>query len=228
MTEETDPSGRLEQVTVRTADRKTVSRSYTRFVKSMRVLLPLAAVMMTAVLILWSETDERIVPPAKEDVLPDAASVQNELLKPRFESVDDKQQPFTITADKAVQGQNDPDMVRLDRPVADMMMKSGAWVAAEALGGIYEQQTEKLFLSGQVKLFHDSGYQLETDELRIDLKSREAHSDKDVHAQGPAGTLEASGLQAQADEGLLVFKGPARLVLYTDQGGLAPEGILPR
>ena len=228
MTDQTKTSPRLDQISAHRQPPKTVNRSYTRFVKTMRVLLPLSAVILTTILILWPDMQDTALPPAKEDIMPDAAQAQNELLKPRFESVDSKQQPFTITANKAVQGQSNRNLVELDKPVADMMMKSGAWIAAESHTGLYEQKAEKLFLSGQVKLFHDSGYQLETDELRIDLKKREAFSDKDVHAQGPAGIIEASGLQAQADQGLLIFKGPAHLTLHTGKNGLNPGKVLPK
>lgn len=217
-----DKAERFEQLT--SGHRQTqVNRGYTRFVKSMRLILPLAALGLIAVVMTWPEMEDKIAPIAREDILPQSPVVKNELISPRFESTDEKQQPFTITASKAIQNQDNPELVRLDKPMADMLLESGAWVAIEAKSGIYEQNTEKLFLQEDVKLFHDTGYQLETDELRIDMNTRQVWSDKTVNAQGPDAALQAAGLSGDANAATLIFNGPATLVLI-NAGEALPFG----
>ena len=56
-------------------------------------------------------------------------------------------------------------------------------------------------------------------ELHIDLATRTAHSDTDVKGHGPAGTLQAKGLKGNNETNVLIFNGPAKLVLY-DSGSL--------
>lgn len=203
-------------------------KGYTRFVRSMRLLLPLAALVMTVVIVVWPDMEEKVVPLALEDVLPDQSeSVRNELLSPRFESTDQDQQPYTITAARAIQSQDNPELVQLEQPMADMLMKDGAWIAIEAKNGVYEQNADRLFLHGAVKLFHDRGYQLETDELRVDMKTRQAWSDKPVQAQGPEATLEAAGLEGAAGDGVLIFTGPAKLVLTGKESDLSLGKMMP-
>ena len=61
-----------------------------------------------------------------------------------------------------------------------------------------------------------------TEKLLVNLSSREAWSDKPVYGQGPAGTLQATGLQAHTETDHLIFTGPAKLVLNKSVEGLEP------
>lgn len=219
-------SERLEQIAV--PFKKTeVNRAYTSFVRWMRILLPLSALALIAIVFAWPDMEKKIEPVRKEEILPKAIKAQNELIKPRFESTDRKKQPFTVTAVTARQNEENPELVYLEKPVADMLLNNGARVSGKADKGIYEQQTEKLFLEGHVRLLHDSGYELEAEEMRIDMKTREAFSDKAVYVHGPAGTVKAVGLKALSQEELLVFNGPATLTLKAGQDGFELGKALP-
>jgi lipopolysaccharide export system protein LptC len=220
------PPERLQSLSTRKAGR--IGRGYTRFVRAMRILLPLAAVGLVAVVITWPDMEKRVDPMKKEDLIPDTANMQNELLQPKFESIDAKNQPYTVTADTATQSRENPDIVNLDKPAGSMTMNDGGIVAIQALTGIYEQKDEKLFLKGDVKLMNDTGYTLESDEMRVNLKTSEAFSDKDVHVQGPDGTIEATGMEAFSDKGLLIFKGPATMILTQASQSLSLDGSVPR
>ena len=186
---------------------------YSVFIRWMRLALPLVALMITAIVFTWSSMKDENIVPTKEQRAAQKAVGKNELLSPRFESMDNKKQPYTITAKRAVQGETDENLVMLEEPVADMMLSSGNWVALKAQQGSFWQNNQRLLLRGNVLLFHDRGYQMETAQLHIDLEKKSAWSEDSVYAQGPAGTLKATGLQANGDDGHLVFKGPAELVL---------------
>ncbi len=210
--ESPEKPSRLEHLGLKSR-RIRVGKSYSRFVHSMRILLPVFALGLVAIVMAWPDMEDAIEPLRKEELMPESIMVKNELLTPRYESTDSGGQPFTVTAAKAIQGIDNPNLVNLERPMADMMLKDGAWVAAEAAQGIYDQQGEKLTLSGSVKLFHDRGYQMETEDLRVDIKTRQAWSAMPVTAQGPEGRLVAEGLEADANAGTMVFTGPAKLTL---------------
>ncbi len=192
--------------------------AYSRFVRQAKIILPLIAAMIVGVLLAWPQAQDAFEAiPQEELSLPTVG--QNELLNPRYESQDSKNQPYTITAARAVQSVHDPEVVMLDKPMADITLKDGTWLAVEALKGSYRQNTEQLLLEDTVKLFHDLGYEMKTEKLLVNLKTQEAWSDKDVHGHGPAGTLEATGMQAQTEEGRLIFTGPAKLVLNRNVKG---------
>ena len=210
----TDTDNRLEDLNV--VDRDiSVNRGYTRFVKSMRWGLPLIAVVLTVVVITWPEMDDKIVIVPKEQLVPQSTTKigENELLNPRFETTDAQQNPVNVTAIRALQNQENPDLVKLEKPNADLKMKDGSNVQIEAQKGTYEQETEKLFLQDDVKIRHESGYELQAEELRVDMKTREAFSDKNVRVEGPEAQVDATGLEGNVEDGILIFKGPATLTL---------------
>lgn len=209
---------RLDELKVQNRD-ISVSRSYSRFVKSMRYALPILAIILVVVVATWPEMDDKIVVVNKADILPNTESEvgENELINPRFETTDAQSQPVNVTANRALQNQENPNLVKLDKPVADLKMKDGKQVNIEALDGTYEQQTEKLYLQNNVIIKHESGYELNAEELRVDMKTREAFSDKNVSIDGPDATINATGLEGNVDEGILIFKGPATLTLKNNK-----------
>ena len=179
----------------------------------MRFILPLAALALTAIVITWPEMDNKILPVEKSALIPDTNRAQNELLNPRFESVDQNQNPYNVTAERAIQNQQNANLLKLEKPHGSMTMKDGAALNITSDLGSYEKEQEKLFLEKNVTLEHQSGYTLSTEELRVDLKDGQAFSDKDVEIKGDQGTIKAKGLDGDTETEILIFKGPATLTL---------------
>lgn len=222
-----EPQERLSRLSVGEGRSVQVNRRYTAIVRKLRFILPLLAVIMTVIVLTWDEAGKRMTPMKKEDLIPESQNIQNELLKPVFNSVDDKNQPYSVTADRAVQSRGSPDIVELEKPVANLKMNDGTVVDADSARGLYEQKSQKLNLDGQVHLKHSNGYTLTTEELRIDMITRKAYSGTDVFVEGPAGTLRATGLEGDADGGALIFTGPATVILYSDGNLLSPKEKTP-
>lgn len=210
------PSG-IEHLVARPGQHQAYNPFYSKIIRWMRLALPLAALAIAAIVFSWSGP--------RESLLTRTAPVEfkktigkNELVSPRFENTDAENRPYTMTAERAVQDETDGNIVILENPKADMQMEDNHWIAMEATEGIFQQEERKLLLRGNVRLFRDGGYQLETPELHLDIANSTALSEKDVHGQGPEGTLEAKGLQGDNIKGTLIFKGPAKLVLNTKSG----------
>ncbi len=201
-----------------------VGRGYSRFIRWMRVVLPLIAVGMTVVVLTWEDAGRRVEPLKREQVAPQTENVQNELLKPVFNSVDEKNQPYMVTADRATQDRTNPDILNLEKPKAELTMTNGAKLGADANTGIYQQKEQKLNLEGNVHLTHSDGYVLSSEELRVDMVTQKAFSGLDVYVQGPAGTIQSTGLEGDGVSGNLVFTGPAKVVLYSEDINLSPGG----
>jgi lipopolysaccharide export system protein LptC len=216
--------GKLEALNTESRE-QTVNRGYSRFVKSLRFILPLIAVILVVVIMAWPEMEDKIIVVDKEDILPNAESDigQNELLNPNFKTTDAQSQPIHVTAARALQNQENPNVVKLDKPNADIKTKDGTPIHIKALEGTYEQQVEKLFLKDNVTITHGSGYQLQAQELRVNMQTREAFSALPVTIDGPAAHITAVGLEGNVGDGVLIFKGPAQLTLKAATEAAAPE-----
>ena len=193
---------------------------YTKLIRSLKIILPLLALCIVAVLFTSNMFDSKTITPEaiQEDVTPVAGT--NQLVNPRFDSVDEKNQPYTITAESALQNLKS-ERKDLTKPLADIVLNSGQWVAMQSDKGVFNQKTQKLRLDENVRLYHDAGYQFSLQAVDIDLKANTAVSDTQVNGHGPMGTLDAKGLQANGETEQLVFIGPAKLVLYdTDNNSI--------
>lgn len=210
-------ASRLERLT-RPARNVNFNTQYSKFIRWMRFILPAVALGIAAIVFTWNSMNDTHLLPSPDKTASKSFG-KNELLNAKFESSDDHNQPYTITAARAVQGEKGSDLVLLESPVADMLLNSGNWIAIKANEGDFDQKQQKLLLRGHVEMFHDKGYELESEQLHIDLKENTAWSDLVVSGRGPAGTLEATGMKAMSGSGHLIFSGPAKLVLKREVPG---------
>lgn len=204
------------------SEQKAVTQNvfYTRFVKAMRFALPICALIIVVIVIAWPKMEVAITPVTPTNVAQNAKATQNELINPRFEGVDSNNNPYALIATRAVQSQQNPDMLLLDAPIGDVDLGNQEKLIVTANKGNYRQNAGILFLEGDVKLRHSTGYDMDTTRLLLDTKARETRTDQPVKIVGPAGTLDATGLDARNAEGLIIFTGPAKLVLKESMKGL--------
>lgn len=150
-----------------------------------------------------------------EDVMP-AAAAQSKIamIGARYGGLDDKRQPYTITAAEASRSPDSPDVVHLSDPMADLTLTDGGWIAVQSRRGVYMQKEQELFLEDHVRFFHDIGYELLTEGLHMDLQTHEVRADKKVAGHGPAGAIEAQGMDFVPADDKVIFTGPAKMTLF--------------
>ena len=199
--------------------RPRINRRYSFFVRGLRLLLPLVALAIVAIVMAWPRMEDNIAPVPKNELIPQTTG-RNELIDPHFESTTSDQQPYVITASRAVQSLKDQSLVLLENPVADVTIKPGEILNAKSQRGVYRQDTEILVMDGKVNLQHNSGYLMTSERLNISMKDQMAWSELPVSGKGPAGTIAAKGMRADNAKQTLVFTGPAKLILNQSGKGL--------
>lgn len=148
-------------------------------------------------------------------VMPSAAAQSKiAMIGARYGGLDEKRQPYTITAAEASRSPDSPDVVNLTDPMADLTLTDGGWIAVQSRRGTYIQNEQQLFLEDHVRFFHDVGYELVTDGLHMDLKTHDVRADKKVAGHGPAGAIEAQGMNFVPAENKVIFSGPATMTLF--------------
>jgi lipopolysaccharide export system protein LptC len=183
------------------------------FVSCVKRLLPLGALMLLSLVILWPEISRHN--PARISYRLATGSMnaadQGSMTTAHYEGIDQTGRPYTMTADQAVQ--TDADTVRLRKPAGDMTMQGGSWLMVQSLDGIYHVRAQHLDLSNHVVLYRDDGTTVRTAKAHIDLKAGTASGQEVVNADGPFGTLDADGFTITDRGTRLHFTGPAKLVL---------------
>jgi len=183
-------------------------------IKAMRYLLPVVLIVLLLMTLIVPQVKEymTVVIPASNMIEADIALGQAELIKPNFETLDKNKNPIKVTADKAIQNSQNDKLIELKKPNANLIMNNGAAVHVTSDDGVYEQEKEKLLLKNNVNITHEDGYVLSAQEIKLDMDKQSAFSDQDVKIIHDDGEIRATGMEGQMKEGLLVFKGPAKLI----------------
>jgi len=204
--------------------RRRLGHGYTRFVMVMKVVLPMLAAGLVVLLAVWSQLNLEQTTFSLEvaEVAPEQIESLN-MVNARFDGIDDKNRPYSVTADLVTQEGEDAETIELTQPKADITLESGAWIALTAESGNFRRQVEILDLKGSVSLFHDRGFEMHTQSAQVNLAEGVASGDAPVFGQGPAGELEAENFRVSDDGKRILFGGHARLVIVPD--GISPEEV---
>ena len=191
------------------------SRWYSRFVGVMKFALPLAAVVMVVLILVWPQLFPSVTGLRRSlGAIAVEELARSRMVNPRFRGVDDQGQPFSLSADIATPSPRDAELTDLVNPRGDLTRTDGTWVALTADQGTYDRTQRLLDLGGRVTVFHDQGYEVRTTKMHFDLGTSIADGDEPVAGQGPDTEFQSQGFRIE-DRGMRVFlTGQARVVIY--------------
>lgn len=185
-----------------------VGRGYTRFVGILKIVLPLLALALTAIVVIWPELQDHATERAAV-----ADADPGRMMSPRLSGIDADDRPYSIVGTSARQSDAGGDVVIFDNLEAEITMEDGTWLAVLSEHGMVDNVRSVIELSGNVNLFRDDGYTFYTDKVNIDLEENTAWGDDPVQAHGPAGEIAAQGFRIDNDSGVVVFTGRSELLL---------------
>jgi len=198
----------------RRAPRFSGRNRYSLFVGLMKVLLPAMAAALILLVVAWPQfTVERDSFRLGISRLGRGEPENLSMLNARLNGIDQKQQPFTVTADMATQSNRKENLIDLELPKADMTLADGTWLALTARSGQFDRETRLLDLFGTVSLFHDQGFELRTASARIDLEQGIAEGSQPIQGQGAMGAISAEGFRVLERGRRIVFTGRSRLTI---------------
>lgn len=220
--EEAEDSERFIYLQPRETEEASRISRYSRRVSWLRYALPSAALLVVATLFLWPKIHGGDLKTMVGNNIPDVV-IENL----HFTGMDSKNQPYSLKAAKATRPGGLQNIYDLERPEGETTLADGAWVAGRADYGRYDQDARKLWLGGNVQLFHDTGYQFTSDEAQVNLNTSEAWGDRPVVIQGDFGTVEGQAFRLLQSGKVAVVKGPARAVLDLQglRGSDKPAGM---
>ena len=131
--------------------------------------------------------------------------------RPKYQGVDQKDQPFTVTADRAVQ--KDTNTVLLSNVQADLTTADKAWISVTSNDGVLQLDKQLLTLNGRVHMFHDAGYEMTTEQVTVNTHTGDAQSVVPMDGQGPAGVFHAQGFNIYDKGQRMVFNGRVTMTL---------------
>jgi len=192
-------------------------------VRLLKVALPLVMAVTLGYLTYWwlasrgTVVDPQVVQQVGQDTK--AEVTVNDV---KYDGKDKQGRPYSITADSASHADGDDRHISLKKPLADITMASGAYVALTANDGVLDRDADIVTLNGDVTLFHDNGLSFQTDSATIHLKEKTAEGNDPVEGQNGDGELISQGFRVLDDGDTIQFTGKAYMKIYPkqkDQGG---------
>jgi lipopolysaccharide export system protein LptC len=187
---------------------------YSRFVSLMKFILPAVAAALLLLVVAWPRLQaafDRLRLTFTRLDLSEARDLR--MVNARFSGIDKQHRPYVLTADVARQMPDRNDIMALEGPKGDITLQSGAWLAVTAFTGVYLPQGQLLDLFGDVKVFHDRGYDLTTDTAHVNMMAGTVEGDDAVQGQGVFGDVTSQGFRLLDHGQTIIFTGKAKLHL---------------
>lgn len=194
-------------------------RHHSRLVISLKVLFPSLAALMVGLVIVWpqmkAQQDEAVSLLATETEQMNVPDDQV-MVNPRFFTVDEKNEPFNLTAESAFELPGEKRRVRLEAVKADILKHNDRWIALDAATGVYSQADDTMELLKQVNLYTQTGEEMETTQALINMKNRDITGKKDVLLRSSRGWAKAQGFSVTRNGTVFRLKGKTRVVIYPE------------
>ena len=194
-------------------------RYHSRIVISLKVLFPSLAAVMIGLVIAWPQMkaqQEEAVSLLASETEQKGTPDDQAMINPRFFTVDEKGEPFNLTADTAFELPGENRRIRLNEVKADVLLEHDRWIAVDAQTGIYSQSDDTMELSEQVNLYTQTGDEMETTQALINLKNRDIFGNRDVFLRSETGYARAQGFSVTENGTVIRLKGKTRVVVYPE------------
>jgi lipopolysaccharide export system protein LptC len=205
MATDTDTRTRLERWQHRVRPAADTTVSYSRFVRIMKVMLPLVALSLIVLVVVYSTGRESKVRIDFTEV--GAIDKDRQLVNPKLTGTDGRGQPFTVTAKGATQAPGKARNLTIDEVTADITMQDKSWIQVGAIEGLLDVEGKTLDLRKSINIYSDKGYECHTDVARYDFGSGLLKGDAPIRCQGPMGVFNAQKFEGLRDPGILRFMG---------------------
>lgn len=193
---------------------------HSRMVVLLKVVLPSVAAILIGLVILWPQLNAQkegfaLTAVESGDIL--GKSEEQSMINPRFFTVDQTGQPFNLIAKTAYELPGDIRRVQLDDVKADVLLKNNTWFALDAGKAVYTQVEDMLDLFDKVNLYSDQGYELETTQASINVRTRDIIGKEKTISRSSIGHAVSDGFSVSDQGKVLRFLGKTRVILYPQE-----------
>lgn len=188
-------------------------RVYSRIIAWLKILLPLAALVLLSTLFLLSrDTQDAIAPEIGERLGGDATREQ--VREPSYAGVTERGETVSVVARTA--RPEDDGAVMAEAVTAVVTLEDGTRIEMMAPAARLSEPEDEARLEGGVQFRSTTGYRFETEGLVARLGEVAGRSLGPIQGETPAGTIEAGGMTlspgATADDVQLLFTGGVKMI----------------
>ncbi|MCE2565963.1 LPS export ABC transporter periplasmic protein LptC [Komagataeibacter sp. FNDCF1] len=180
--------------------------------RSAKWMLPLLALILLGSIAAWPAVERAVIMHTGTMAQMSHVRVKSgSMLNPTYRGLDEHGRPYMITADEARQVSSE--RIDLTNAAADTLMDNGNWLYVTANEGVYIQHAQMLDLTHEVTLYRNDGTLMLTPTADIDMRHNIIVTDSWIHGEGPMGVMDVQGGMLDIHGGIMLFRGPGRMIL---------------
>jgi lipopolysaccharide export system protein LptC len=195
-------------------------RRHSALIAILRKLLPALCLAIVVALGAWSAMSTFLW--QKDARVRSDANIR--MTNPNFQGRTEAGKPFLVTAASAVEDNEDPNKVTLDKPVLTLGSGTPEWTKITSASGVYRKDTRMLDLKGHVTLDDYKGNHLATEHALADTTKSNVDGDTRISGRGPLGAIDAASYSLRDSGAYLLFQGRVKSVI---QQHSQPPGATP-
>lgn len=198
---------------------------YSQFVRMMRIVLPLAAVGLIAIVVIYSIVNKPKIHFATTFKSQEETAGYVAMTAPRFTGLDVEGRYYVITADEAVRPAGQVDRIELSSVHAEVKENGEARLTLNADKGTVDADAGHLTFGPAVWVDLQDGFILETNHAFADMNSGAITGDTPISGKSPFGTFSADGFKVMRASQSVRLVGRVRLTINPAALEDAPESI---
>lgn len=190
------------------------ARRHSVFVRTLRLLCPLAALAVAGLYLLPSKITVEVDGGGQasiDDVVISEGSLK--MVNPRIKGVHDKHGVYDIRADTATQQVTNPDLITLNTVQGELVSKKGEKTTLIAPAGLYDSKKEQLTFDTGLTIGGDAGYSGQLQTATAYFKDNKLVSTDPVALAFRNTTINAEAMTFYSSEKRAIFTGNVRVHL---------------
>lgn len=202
-------------------------RGHSVMVGILKLLLPLIAVLLIVLVIMWPTIEEQVEAGGPTEGTPEfQASGEAQIINPRFTGLDEAGRPFEIEGDLAYQDIDNPELIDLDNLRGTINLSDDETARIESDFGHFDQNKGEVELRGNVVVSHDQGAVFRTGEIIVNINENHVWGNEAVEAETDEAHVTATGFEVLDGGATVIFRGPARMVIEQGAQPTSPSDDL--
>jgi len=143
--------------------------------------------------------------PQEPEAPPPARADQIAAVESTITGMDNENLPYEVKAKRGWQDEKTPSLVHLVEPAGVFRRAGGAEFTITAETGLFDTETRKLELNGNVVLEQKDRFKARMDRANVVLGEKRLASESPVAVTFPNGTINANGMQITDDGARILF-----------------------
>lgn len=186
---------------------------HSRFVFAMRLILPILAVAIVLVVIIYSVAYKPNIQRIFEYPAGQGGVGKVSMVNPKLTGLDIENRYFVVTAKEAVRQADTPDQIVLRLLDAEITKDGNDVLKLHAARGTAHTDKNQLVFGPLVQIDLPDGYSFQTDSTFVDMDKAVIEGRDPIHGEGPIGKISADRYKVMKEDGVVILSGNVRMSL---------------